>query len=267
MQALSDYYREQRQYKYFEAGGSASDYPIVCLHGILGNADEWMASAAYVGAHGYRTLVPMLPFKDFPLSKCTVDGVVAYVRGFMESLDLNPVVIAGNSLGGQLALRYTLSYPESVSALVLSGSAGLYEVPLGTSPIRRRDRNYIRERAQIVFFNPAHATEKLVDRISSVGSDRRYLTNIIHLGRDSQRLSLQNRLGEINAHTALIWGQNDTITPPDVAEQFLDNIPNAELHFIKECGHAPMIEHPQTFGRHVVQFLHKIKENGTLHAV
>ena len=47
----------------------------------------------------------------------------------------------------------------------------------------------------------------------------------------------------------LIWGKNDIITPPEVAEEFLAGFPDADLHWIDECGHAPMMEHPDTFNQ------------------
>jgi pimeloyl-ACP methyl ester carboxylesterase len=45
----------------------------------------------------------------------------------------------------------------------------------------------------------------------------------------------------------LIWGKDDNVTPPDVAEEFHELLPNSELNWIDECGHAPMMEHPDKF--------------------
>jgi len=60
--------------------------------------------------------------------------------------------------------------------------------------------------------------------------------------------------------TLLIWGQDDIITPPEVAEEFKDRMPQARLHFIDECGHAPMIEHPDQFDALTLEFLEEIAE-------
>ena len=64
--------------------------------------------------------------------------------------------------------------------------------------------------------------------------------------------------------TLLVWGENDAITPPDVARQFEELIQDAELHFIEKCGHAPMLEHPETFNRIMLHFLRKRVNAATL---
>jgi pimeloyl-ACP methyl ester carboxylesterase len=57
----------------------------------------------------------------------------------------------------------------------------------------------------------------------------------------------------------LIWGNNDTITPPFVGKEFQRLIPNSELHFIDKCGHAPMMEVPDEFNKILEVFLAKLK--------
>ena len=54
-------------------------------------------------------------------------------------------------------------------------------------------------------------------------------------------------LPKMDTPTCLIWGKNDNVTPPKVAEEFHELLPNSELHWIDKCGHAPMMEHPQQF--------------------
>jgi len=55
----------------------------------------------------------------------------------------------------------------------------------------------------------------------------------------------------------LIWGAQDTITPPHVAEEFHTLIPQSELFWIDNCGHAAMMEHPDTFNGIVDRWLAK----------
>jgi pimeloyl-ACP methyl ester carboxylesterase len=56
----------------------------------------------------------------------------------------------------------------------------------------------------------------------------------------------------------LIWGKNDTVTPPFVAEEFHKLIPNSQLHFIDKCGHAPMMEVPGEFNDLLFTFLQSL---------
>ena len=73
----------------------------------------------------------------------------------------------GNSLGGHIALLYALNYPALVDALVLSGSSGIYEATMGSTFFKRQDREFIKERTEMTFYDPRHATEELVDEIKA----------------------------------------------------------------------------------------------------
>ena len=264
---LNSHFREKRGFRFIEAGAPSAERPVICLHGILGTADEWRPVVRRLAAQGHHVYVPAIPFQEFPLRSMTVIGVMEYVRSFVEALRLDPAVLVGNSLGGQVALCYVLEYPDSVIGLGLAGAAGMYEVPLGTSLIRRGDREYLRKSAAVAFFDPAHADDALVERLYDTANDRRHAIRILALARDSARRVIQERLGEITAPTMLIWGREDRITPADVAESFADAIANAELHFISNCGHAPMIEWPDVFSDHLTRFLRQVVYNGVAHAV
>lgn len=254
--------REARSYRYVEQGPATGRPPVVLLHGMLGDLSNWTQTARALGGQGYRVLVPLLPVYDLPMKETSVPGLVAYLRGFVETMGLERIVLAGNSLGGQVAILYTLTYPDGVSALVLSGSSGIYEVEMGTSTPRRQDRNYIRERAALTFYDPAHATEALVEEMHELVNDRARVTRLIKMARSTKAESVADRLPDIRVPTLLIWGRNDLITPPDVAEAFQRSIPQAALHFIDRCGHAPMIEHPEVFNRLLLDFLHTTFDDG-----
>jgi pimeloyl-ACP methyl ester carboxylesterase len=78
---------------------------------------------------------------------------------------------------------------------------------------------------------------------------------IVAIAKSAQRNNLANDLPKITVPTLLVWGLNDTITPPSVAYEFNRLIPNSELHFIDKCCHAPMMEHPEKFNEIVEEFL------------
>ncbi|MFW5955671.1 MAG: alpha/beta fold hydrolase, partial [Rhodothermales bacterium] len=236
-------------YRFIDEGPRATSPPILLLHGMLGNVGNWSATAATLLDQGYRIVIPLLPVYGLALSKTSVPGLVEYVHGFSQELQLGRAVVAGNSLGGHVALLYALTYPDDVAALVLSGSSGIYEVELGTSTPRRRDRAFIRERAALTFFDPVHATDEIVDEMHELLGDRARVARLIKMARSTKAETLTDRLHEIKQPTLLIWGRNDRITPPDVAYQFKDSIPRAKLHFIDQCGHAPMVERPREFNR------------------
>ncbi|RYY35874.1 MAG: alpha/beta hydrolase, partial [Sphingobacteriaceae bacterium] len=74
------------------------------------------------------------------------------------------------------------------------------------------------------------------------------------------RHNMAKDLYKIKMPVALIWGRNDKITPPEVAEEFNQLLPDSELYWIDECGHAAMMERPQEFNVLLRQFLDKIKK-------
>ena len=251
-------------YRYLDEGPTTDLPPVVLLHGLLGEVTNWTATVGALAAQGYRVLVPVLPIYDLPDNQSNMQGLVEHVRGYVETLHLAPVALAGNSLGGHIALLCALHYPESVAALILSGSSGIFEVETGTTTFRRRDRNFIRERAALTFYDPVHVTDELVEKSYDLANDRNRALRLLKLARSLQSETISDQLSQIDVPTQLIWGRNDRLTPPNVAEVFLQRLPRAELHFIDRCGHAPMIEHPDTFNRLALAFLHKTIGTPTL---
>lgn len=252
---------ERDGFRFIDEGPTHPDVaPIVLLHGMLGDLSNWTNTVSALAAEQYRVVVPVMPVYDLPISQTSVPGLVEYVREFIEAFDIGPAVLAGNSLGGHVALMYALAYPNDTTALVLSGSSGVYEVPMGNTTLRRQDRAFIRERTELTFYDPKHATDELVDEMLELVNDRPRAVRLIKMARSAEKETVADQLSTLEMPTLLVWGQNDVITPPDVAEEFRDRMPNARLHFIDECGHAPMIEHPDDFNALVLDFLEELAE-------
>ena len=138
-------------------------------------------------------------------------------------------------------------YPKLIKGLVLTGSSGLYENSMGDSYPKREDYNYIKERTEAVFFSPKVATKKIVDEVYKTVNDRKKLIKILAMAKSAIRHNMSSDLPKIDVETAIIWGSNDSVTPPDVADEFDKLLPKSELFWIKKCGHAPMMEHPKKF--------------------
>ena len=170
-----------------------------------------------------------------------------FVYKFIKFKKLKDVIILGNSLGGHVGLIFSKLYPKLVKGLVLTGSSGLYENSMGDSYPKREDYEYIKERTEAVFFSPKIATKKIIDEIYETVNDRKKLIKILAMAKSAIRHNMSKDLPNIKVNTAIVWGTNDSVTPPDVAKDFNKLLPNSELFWIKECGHAPMMEHPSEF--------------------
>ncbi|GIV61534.1 MAG: alpha/beta hydrolase [Rhodothermaceae bacterium] len=245
---------ETQGFRYVDEGPAATLPPLVLLHGMMGDPGNWSATVAALAARGYRVLAPELPIYDLPAAQTSVQGLTDYLHAFLRTVHDGPVALGGNSLGGHVALRYALQHPDRVVSLVLSGASGIYEVEIGSSTMRRRDRDFIRERAALTFYRDDLVTEDLVERIYHLINDRVRALRLIRMARSVQAETLTHRLPDIKAPTLLIWGRDDRITPPDVAETFARLLPRAELHFLDRCGHAPMMEHPDRFNAILLDF-------------
>ncbi len=241
--------------KYIEEGQGE---PLVLLHGLFGALSNFKDLIEHF-RHTNKVVVPMLPLFELDLLHTSVGGLQKFVHKFIEARDYKNIHLLGNSLGGHVALIYTLKHPERIKSLILTGSSGLFENGMGDSYPKRGDKEYIRKKTQLTFYDPAMATEELVNECFEITNNRIKVIKIIALAKSAIRNNLGEELNQIKQPTCLIWGNNDTITPPFVAKEFNKLIPNSELHFIDKCGHAPMMEAPDEFNRVLAGFLAKLK--------
>jgi pimeloyl-ACP methyl ester carboxylesterase len=197
----------------------------------------------------------MLPIYDMPLKEAGLDGLRKFVERFVDFMQLQDMIIMGNSLGGHIALVYTLKNPDKVKKLVLTGSSGLFEDSMGGSYPKRGNYAYIKERVEYTFYNPQVATKELVDEVFETTNSIPKAMRIVAIAKSAQRHNMAEDIPQIKVPTLLIWGLNDTITPPMVAHEFNRLLPHATLRFIDRCCHAPMMEHPEKFNELVTDFL------------
>ena len=253
--------KEKNKFKFIEEGEGE---PLVLLHGLFGALSNFKDLIEYFKQH-YKVVVPMLPLFDLDLLHTTVGGLAKYVHRFLEAKDYKNVHLLGNSLGGHVALVYLLKHPERTRSLTLTGSSGLFENGMGATYPKRGDYEYIRKKTEVTFYDPRMATKELVDEVFSITNNRIRVIKIIALAKSAIRNNLGDELNNIKQPTLLIWGNNDTVTPPFVAKEFQKLIPNSELHFIDKCGHAPMMEVPEEYNVILHKFLKKLSEPATVH--
>ncbi len=252
--------KQFEKFKYVEEGNGE---PLVLLHGLFGALSNFQPLIEFFRQHN-KVIVPMLPLLEMDILHTSVGGLAKYVHKFLEARDLKQVHLLGNSLGGHVGLVHTLKHPERIKSLILTGSSGLFENGMGDSYPKRGDREYIRKKTELTFFNPAMATEELVDEVYEITKNRLKVIKIIALAKSAIRNNLGEELNQIQQPTLLVWGNNDTITPPFVGKEFNKLIPNSELHLIDNCGHAPMMEVPEEFNAVLLKFLKKLNQPATV---
>lgn len=249
--------KEESGFKYIEEGEGEV---LLLLHGLMGALSNW-EEVINEFKDRYKVIIPMLPIYDLPLLSTGVKGLSNYVHKFLKFKKLQNVILLGNSLGGHVGLVFVTSHPEMIKALVLTGSSGLYENSFGGSFPKRENYDFIKEKVEFTFYDPATATKDLVDEVFETVNDRSKVIKILAMAKSAIRHNMANDLNKIKIPVALIWGKNDKITPPEVAEEFNTLLPDSELTWIDKCGHAPMMEQPREFNEILNKFLKKISAN------
>lgn len=243
--------RKSGPYQYIDKGEGQI---ILLLHGLFGALSNWRGVIDRF-SQNFRVIIPMLPIHDMPVREAKLNGLVDYVEGFIDTFDLKDLILMGNSLGGHIALIYSLKHQENVKKMVLTGSSGLFENSMGGSFPRRGSYDYIKERVEYTFYDPKTATEELIEEVFAITKSVPKCLRIVAIAKSAQRHNMATEIPAIKTPTLLIWGLNDTITPPMVAHEFNRLLPNSKLKFIDKCCHAPMMEHPEEFNSILEDFI------------
>ncbi len=248
--------KKEKEFRYIEVGEGT---PIIVLHGLMGGLSNFDAVTSFFSQKGYKILIPELPIYTMSLLKTNVKSFAKYLHDFINFKGLDEVILLGNSLGGHIGLYHTKLYPVKVKALIITGSSGLYESAMGGGYTKRGDYEVIKKKAQEVFYDPAVATKEIVDEVYETVNDRNKLVKTLAIAKSAIRHNMAKDLPKMVLPVCIIWGKNDTVTPPDVAEEFHSLLPDSDLFWIDKCGHAAMMEHPYEFNTILFDWLQKRK--------
>lgn len=249
--------KKNKQFKYLAEGEGR---PIVLLQGLMGGLSNFTKLISYFSARGYRVYFPDLPIYDLPVLNTNLTSIAKFVARFIEEEVGEPAIVVGNSMGGHVGLILSLARPDVVTHLVLTGSSGLYERSFGDSFPRKSDRDYIKKKAEEVFYDPEIATEELVDEVFSIVNDRGKGIKTVMLARSAIKHNMEKELHKIQVPTCLIWGKQDNVTPPEVAIEMDRLIPDSQLFWLDQCGHAAMMEKPDEFNEILFNWLENQKK-------
>ena len=243
--------KAEGEYKYIDEGQGET---LLLLHGLFGALSNWAGVINHFKSN-YRVIIPLMPIHEMPIKEAGCEGLTEFIEGFVDFKGLDKFSVIGNSLGGHVALIYTLRHPEKIQRLILTGSSGLFENSMGGSYPKRGNYEYIKERVEYTFYDPKTASKELVDEVFEITNSIPKVMRIIAIAKSAQRNNMAKDIVHIKAPTLLIWGLNDTITPPEVGHEFNQLIPGSTLKFIDKCCHAPMMERPAEFNEIVTEWL------------
>lgn len=245
---------EENEFKYITDGEGPV---LLILHGLFGALSNFKDVFDRF-KNDYKVVIPMMPIYDLPVQDTHVKSLADFIYRFVEFKKYEKVNVLGNSLGGHVALVFTLNYPDKVHSMILTGSSGLYENAMGGSFPRREDREFIRNKVAFTFYDPVTATDDLVDEVFEIVNNKEKLIRVLALAKSAIRHNMGDDLHHLNVPVCLIWGKQDQITPPEVAEEFHKLLPQSDLYWIDKCGHAPMMEQPHDFNNLLEPWLTKL---------
>lgn len=240
--------------RFVEAGGLSVRYleaapakeavkeePLILVHGLGGGAEDW-ARVIKALARGRRVLAPDLPGfwkTPAPPEGMSFSALVRYLGLFMEALGVERASLAGNSLGGAVAIRLAARRPELIARLFLLDSAGLlHDPPQALEPHTREEaRELIRLVTGRVAWTPGFVLDGMIRRAAGP-SRRAYL-------RSAEPTDVKQDLPHLAAPTTIIWGGRDLLIPLDHGEALRDAIAGSELIVLPEVGHVPQTEAPR----------------------
>lgn len=246
---------EEHGFRYIESGSQGPT--LLLLHGLFGALSNFEGIINRFSAD-YNVVVPILPIYEMPIFEVSVTGLVDFASKFVQYKQYPKVHLVGNSLGGHIALMYAIQHPEKIGSITLTGSSGLFESAFGTAFPKRGDYDYIKKKTSETFYDPDVASVQLVDEVFGIVNDRNKAIRVVATAKSAVRHNLGDKLHKIKVPTLLIWGNQDTVTPPFVAVKFNELIENSRLHFLDKCGHAPMMEKPEEFNDLLEAFLKEV---------
>jgi len=220
--------KELGEFKYVDEGQGEI---LFLLHGLFGALSNWDKVIRHFSRE-HRVIIPMLPILTTPIKSATITGLTEFVETFVKKFNLTDLTLLGNSLGGHIALVYTLRNKSNVKRIVLTGSSGLFESAMGGSYPKRGDKKYVEERVRYTFYDPNVASDELINEVFDITNNIRKGLNIVAIAKSAQRQNMALEIDGLDVPTLLVWGLNDTITPPSVAHEFNRLLPNSELRLL-----------------------------------
>ncbi len=242
---------------YYDIG---SGPPLVLVHGLGGDADQWAFCFEALSAAHRVIAVELLGFgrSDKPPAPYRIATFVEMLDGFLSALAVPRASLLGHSLGGWIIAALALQSPGKVDRLVLNNSAGI-DAGWRRPPVdlHLSTHAHMREILEAMFFDKRLVTSDLVDLAYAQHLERGdgpTIDSVIETFPLPDE-KLERRLGGLKAPTLLLWGEQDALTPLAMAREFERRIPGARLDIIPECGHFPCLEKPAEFSQRVLKFL------------
>lgn len=253
------------------AAGNPQSPPLILLHGSGGHLETYQRNILAHAAHFRVYAIDMLGhgFTDKPDHDYEIDHYVDHLIAFCDTMKIGRFRLSGESLGGWVAARTAIRYPDRIEKLVLNTAGGLTADPvvmerlrtLSMNAVRNPDREAVKKRLEWLMHDKSVVTDDLVEmryRVYTQPGAEKMMEHIMCL----QFMDIRRRnmipvedLRKITAPTLVLWTDHDPTGKVEVGETFCREIPDARLVVMENCGHWPQYEDAETFNRLHLAFL------------
>ena len=252
--------------------------PLVLLHALGESALDWRwVLPALTRTHSvYAPDLPGFGDSAKPLVDYSPTFFARFISGYLDALGLERAAVAGNSLGGLVALSLALSEPERVSALGLIDSAGLgrtvtyalraptlpgygeLTIAWSRTPPGATQRAWTR--TPLLFAHPGSVPPEWIKEQYRLAQQPGFLEAALAALRAQvdlrgQREVLLDRLSGLEMPTLVVWGVSDRVFPVSQAREATARLREGSLALIPACGHLPHVERPDRFVGALGRFL------------
>jgi 4,5:9,10-diseco-3-hydroxy-5,9,17-trioxoandrosta-1(10),2-diene-4-oate hydrolase len=272
---LQDQYIELDSVKirYWSAGEGE---PIILLHGGNSCIEIWSFNINELAKHYRVYAFDMVGhgLSDKPAADYSLDYQLGFLQCFMDALDINRATLIGNSMGGSIALKFAIQFPQRVNKLILVSSFGLgreidfFKRILATFPffvnLSRPSRQGAKAMLSSCVYNPQSLPAEWVElsyQYFKVPNKKRTIQSMVSTNFNFWGLKnevfqpIVTQLKNINAPTLVFWGKQDKVIPVKHANIAAKQIPTSRLHVFDRCGHWAQVEYSEEFNQMTLDFL------------
>ncbi len=261
----------------YEVAGPPGARPVVLLHGLGAWSYTWRSLLPELTTRRRAVAVDLLGHGSTGAARradCSPRGLLRHVMATLEALEIERAVWAGNSLGGGLGLLAAMEEPWPVGGLVLLAPAGYPQrMPRNLAVLRWPGAPWlcqflppgliVREMLSRVLYDSALMEPETIARYTAPLADRRRRRALMRAGASIWPEDLEAiaaRIPTIEAPTLVLWGEEDRITPAELARRYLREMPRCRLVLLPGTGHAPQEERPEEVAAEVLAFLETLEE-------
>ncbi len=253
-------------------GNHESKRVIVMLHGITADKYVWSIFARKFVKEGYRVIIPDLP----PFGESSYNENINYsieyqaknLKVFLKILGVDKFHIMGNSMGGGIATKFTILYPQTINSLVLFDNMGIYSVKktkfLKNLEEGKRNLMLIKNKKELdimlklvyhkIPFIPFPIKEELLkESIINYNKNKHVFDNLL-----TENWDLEKELYKINVPTFIMWGKYDNVFDISTLGVINKGIKNSQSFIVDNCGHMPMNEKALFSSKMILNFLQKL---------